>query len=221
MEKKDGEKMTEIKGLKTEWIESEKKSDKLLIILHGLGDSSAGYHFLPQALQIPELNYLLLNAPFPYFIGTSWFDLPGQGNPEPGILQSRKLLFQLLDDLEKNGWKLSDIAFLGFSQGALMVLDVAVRYPKRLAGIVAISGFSWFLDKLPEEMSAVAKEQKILATHGHLDTMLSIDPTRKQIHQLKNLGMNIEWREYNKDHTIEPEKEIPAIRTFLKNVLAL
>ena len=36
-----------------------------MIVLHGLGDSMEGYRWLPEALQLPWLNYLLVNAPDP------------------------------------------------------------------------------------------------------------------------------------------------------------
>ena len=64
--------------LKTEFAPAmEKNSRRLLIALHGLGDSTAGYRWLPSALQLPGLNYLLVNAPDPYFGGFAWYDFSG------------------------------------------------------------------------------------------------------------------------------------------------
>ena len=67
------------------------------MVLHGLGDSIEGWRWLPGALDLPGLNYLLVNAPDEYYGGYSWFDYPG--DIVPGIHRSRKLLFELLDDL--------------------------------------------------------------------------------------------------------------------------
>ena len=44
---------------------------------------------MPEALNLPWLNYLLVNAPDEYFGGFSWFDYPH--DMKPGILRSRKL----------------------------------------------------------------------------------------------------------------------------------
>src|SRR2546428_7922846 len=47
-------------------------SRRLLIMLHGLGDSIAGFRWLPPALNLPWLNYLLVNAPDQYYGGYFW-----------------------------------------------------------------------------------------------------------------------------------------------------
>ena len=54
---------------------AEKDSRKLMILLHGLGDSLEGWRWFPEAMNLPWLNYLLVNAPDDYFGGFSWFDL--------------------------------------------------------------------------------------------------------------------------------------------------
>ena len=60
--------------LHTEFIPATPKtSRRVLVMLHGLGDSTAGWRWLPEALGLPDLNYLLVNAPDQYFGGWSWF----------------------------------------------------------------------------------------------------------------------------------------------------
>ena len=51
------------------FIPSKIPSKKLMIILHGRGDSSEGFTGLPAFLNLDEMNYLLLDAPFEYFTG--------------------------------------------------------------------------------------------------------------------------------------------------------
>src|SRR5689334_9808563 len=72
-------------------------STRLLIVLHGLGDSMEGYRDVPDRLRIPWLNYLLVNAPDPYYMGYSWYDFAGDA--APGIRRSRNILTTLLDSL--------------------------------------------------------------------------------------------------------------------------
>src|SRR2546421_11134739 len=55
----------------------EKNSRCLMIVLHGLGDSMEGYRWLPAALGLPWLHYLLVNGPDPYFGGYAWYDFSG------------------------------------------------------------------------------------------------------------------------------------------------
>ena len=194
------------------------ENDRLLLVMHGLGDSLEGYRFLPQLLQIPELHYLLVNAPDSYFTGFSWFDIFG-GDMRRGVIRSRDLLFRTLEDLEAQGWDPKHVGVFGFSQGCLMALDLACRYPKTLGGIVGVSGFVGMLEEYPEKLSPVARTQKIMVTHGTMDPMIPYSETQAQIAALKGMGLQIEWRVYEKEHTIEPYSEVQHIREFLVRTL--
>jgi phospholipase/carboxylesterase len=185
----------------------------LMVMLHGLGDSIEGYRWLPEAMRLPWLNYLLVNAPDDYYGGYSWFDYPE--NYQPGVQRSRKLLFELLDELRTKGFPAEQITFGGFSQGSLMAIEIGLRYPHRLAGIVGISGWVCEPEKLLKELSPVAMQQRLLVTHGRFDPLVPFDLTRGQIHQLKAAGLNIEWHEFAKVHTIT-EVEITVVRDFVR-----
>jgi phospholipase/carboxylesterase len=193
---------------------ADKNSRRLMVMLHGLGDSIEGYRWLPEAMNLPWLNYLLVNAPDEYFGGYSWFDYPGE--VAPGVSRSRKLLFGLLDDLRAKHFPAEQITLAGFSQGCLMVVDVGLRYPHRLAGLVGISGWVFEIEKLLKELSPVAREQRLLITHGQFDPLLPFDQVREQARALKAAGLSVEWREFPKAHTIHGEEEIAVLREFVR-----
>ena len=65
-----------ITTLQCEWIPARVESSKLLVVLHDRGDTSAGFRWLPDEFELDELNYLLVNAPDPYYGGRSWYALP-------------------------------------------------------------------------------------------------------------------------------------------------
>ena len=189
-------------------------SRRLFIFLHGLGDSMDGWRWLPGALDLPRLNYLLVNAPDPYYEGYSWFDYPGE--IAPGIHRSRQLLFELLDQWRGKGFPAGQMTLGGFSQGSLMSLETGLRYPHRLAGIVGISGWVFAIENLIHTLTPVARSQRLLVTHGQHDPLLPFAASRGQIQQLQAAGLDITWREYPKAHTIHGEEEIAAIREFVR-----
>lgn len=191
----------------------QRESRRLMVMLHGLGDSVEGYRWLPEALGLPWLNYLLVNAPDEYYGGYSWYDFAH--DVEPGVVRSRKLLFALLDDLRGRGFATEQTTFGGFSQGCLMAIEVGLRYPHRLAGVVGISGYVFQPEQLLAELSPVAKQQRLLMTHGTLDPILPFAATLQQVNQLKAGGLDIEWHEYFKEHTIAGEPELAVIRRFV------
>jgi phospholipase/carboxylesterase len=169
---------------------------------------------MPETLNLPWLNYLLVNAPDRYNGGFSWFDYPD--NIAPGILRSRKLLFELLDGLRARGHAAGDITLGGFSQGGLMTVDVGLRYPHRLAGLVDISGWVFEIDKLLADLSPVAREQRLLITHGPFDPLIPFDPVREQANKLKLAELKVDWQQFPKGHTIYGQEEVSAIREFVR-----
>jgi len=193
---------------------ADKNSRRLFVVLHGLGDSLEGWRWLPGVLDLPWMNYLLVNAPDEYYGGFSWFDYPG--DITPGIHRSRKLLTGLLDDLRAKDFPADQITLGGFSQGCLMSIETGLHYPHRLAGIVGISGWVFGLEELLHNLTPAAKSQRLLVTHGHFDPLLPLAETKQQVQQLKAAGLNVEWHEFPKEHTIYGAEEITVIRDFVR-----
>jgi predicted esterase len=193
---------------------ADNNSRRLFVCLHGLGDSPAGWRWFPGALDLPWLNYLLVQAPDPYYGGYSWFEYPGA--IAPGVHRSRKLLFELLDDLRARGFSADQITLGGFSQGCLMSLEPGLRDPHRLAGIVGISGWVFEIENLLRDLTPVAKSQRLIITHGQYDPLLPFAEVRGQVQQLKSAGLNVAWHDFPKEHTVHGTEEIEVLRDFVK-----
>jgi phospholipase/carboxylesterase len=196
---------------------SEKDSRRLLIALHGLGDSMEGYRWLPQMLDFPWLNCLLVNAPDEYYGGFSWYDFAT--DPAPGVERSRELLFQLLDEQRERGFPTEQTIMFGFSQGGLMATEVGLRYGRRFGGLIGISGYVHEPANLIKTMPPVAREQKLLLTHGTHDPLIPFGPVQQQVAMLKAAGLQIEWHEFRKEHTIAGQEELDVIRSFIRRQL--
>ena len=201
--------------LDTEFYPARKGDSKaLMIVLHGLGDSAAGYHWVPGVLDLPWMNYLLVNAPDQYYGGFSWFEFAGDFRP--GVERSRKLLFELLDDQRAKGFPTRETTLFGFSQGCLMTVDVGFRYPHRFAGLIGVSGYVHDPQALLRERAAVAGEQRMLFTHGLMDPLIPCAKVRGQVEVLQAAGLHIEWVEFAKEHTIAGRPELDLIRRFIQ-----
>jgi len=181
------------------------KSRRLWIMLHGLGDSIEGYRWLPEAMQLPWMNYLLVNAPDEYYGGYSWFDFAG--DIVPGIERSRKLLFELLDARRAEGFPTEQTIFGGFSQGCLMSYEVGFALPHRSLALLASAGTSLNRKKLVEELSPVAFQQRFLVTTAP-KTRSFASPRCGNNHILKSAGLHIDFHEFLKAHAIAGEEEL-------------
>jgi len=192
----------------------EADSKWLMVVLHGLGDSMEGYGWLSDALNLPWLNYLFVNAPDDYHGGYSWYDF--ENNPEPGVKRSREALFELLEAQRESGFPTGQTFQFGFSQGCLMTMEVAMRYPHQLAGFIGVSGYVHEPKQAMLELSTEAKKQAILFTFGTFDPIVPAEKVKGQLNQLlQDGGLQIESREFAKDHTIAGEEELSLIRDFL------
>lgn len=196
------------------FIPAPRRSEKLMIVLHGKGDTLEPFEEMAREMGLHDFNFLLLNAPKKFMDGYSWYgDPPFQ---RQGVLRVREKMFRLLDDLIARGWKSEKIFLLGFSQGCLVSADVALHYPRKLGGLVGISGYFQFYPRWRKEISPVALKTPWFLTHGRKDDVLPIEETRYGVEKLKSVGLKIDWVESDKDHVFE-EDQYPQIRRWVRS----
>ena len=198
------------------FIPSKVPSKKVMIIMHGRGDSSEGFTSLPPFLDIDEMNYLLLDAPFEYFTGLSWYQLPP--DQLPGIKHSSQLLTETLDMLFEEEFNAEESFLFGFSQGSLLTFEFGARYHRTLAGYIAVSGYIYDADHLLAEMNPELREANWLCTHGTYDNVLAFETSKEQVEALQSGGFEIEFKAYNKDHSIDRE-ELEMIGSWMKGII--
>ena len=191
-------------------------SKKLMIILHGRGDSSAGFTWLPPYLQMDDMNYLLLDAPYDYYGGRSWYDLPP--NQLEGIEYSSKILTEILDELFEEEFDASQSFLFGFSQGSLLTFEFGARYHKTLAGYLAISGYIYDAEKILKEMNQDVKKAKWLCTHGTVDGVLPYAESKAQVEILQKGGFDVAFKSYVKEHTIDRD-ELDMIAEWMSKIV--
>ncbi len=200
-----------------EWIPASarvpREQQRVMVVLHGRGDRLDSFRSIKDELRIPNFNYLLLNAPRKYDGGYTWYAFPP--NQARGIQKSREKLFNLVSELMMEGWASEHIFFYGFSQGCLMSCDFLMNAPFRLGGIVAISGYVYFFSGWQRRLSANSFQIPCLMTHGTKDDALEIEETRAHFKKMKSAGLRVQWQEFEKDHDIDMQEEVPFIREWL------
>lgn len=110
----------------------------VMVLVHGRGDSASGILQLADALPVPGMAYLA-----PQASGSTWYPnrflAPIQSN-EPWLSSALAGLGDVLSQVERAGVPAMRIALLGFSQGACLALEFAVRNPRRYGALVGLSG---------------------------------------------------------------------------------
>lgn len=188
------------------------------IALHGRGVRGSDLAPLEGAIGSSGLRWIFPDGPLDLPMaggGRAWFD---SSSPEhEGLLTSRKMIFKILEQLEQEGVPSDRIILGGFSQGAVASLDAGLRYPRRIGGIIGMSGFLAWPDRLKEEITPVAANIPILLTHGKNDEVLPVDGAREAQAVLRTLGLDVNLREYLMGHEVISEV-LDEIKNFIGKI---
>jgi len=193
-----------------------------VVFLHGRGTIGKDLMPLADEFSLPSPRWIFPDAPLPFledFDGRMWFASPP--DQHSGIRKSRMLLFDLLNHLiEKGQISARKIVLMGFSQGAVVSLDVGLRFPKLLAGLVAMSGFLSSPEAIPTEKSPASAKMPILLVHGSADAVVNVNGSRQALDTLRKEGYTVDLKEYPMGHQVISE-EITLIRNHLIKFLQL
>ncbi len=204
------------------------KINASVIWLHGLGADGHDFEPIVQKLNIPNVRFILPHAPEMAvtrnsgYIMPAWYDLYGvTGNSkedEDGIKNSQHYVNTLIQKELDRGITAERIVIAGFSQGGAIALHTALRYPKKLAGVLALSTYLPVKTKLSAESNAANKSVPIFMAHGLFDDVITLDMCKISLQTLQNNHYSVSWHEYNMAHSVCLE-EISDIHGFLKRVL--
>jgi len=135
-----------------------------------------------------------------------------------GLPQAREALEQLLIELPRVlpvDYKRTVIG--GFSQGAMLTCDVAMRTAHPFAGLVQLSGT---LLARQEWRPAVAKRAglSVFQSHGTQDPILPYPMAERLRDELVKAGLAVSWHSFRGAHEI-PEPVLRQLGGFLTGVL--
>lgn len=154
---------------------------RMVIFLHGYGADGADLLSLSDPLgpHLPDTVYYAPDAPEPCAasaFGRQWFSIPRfdgstAAQSAAGLAAASYDLNAFIDQrLAAENLTPKDLIILGFSQGAMMALNVAPRRDQPIAGVISISG------RLinPMVLAGEAKvKPEVLLIHGDRDDVVN------------------------------------------------
>jgi phospholipase/carboxylesterase len=201
-----------------------------VIWLHGLGADGHDFEPIVPELRLPPalpVRFVFPHAPVrPVTINSgmrmrAWYDilqLGGGPEDEKGIRASEQLLHELIQQEKRKNIATQKIVVAGFSQGGAIALQTALRYPQRLAGVMALSAYLPLARTLPKEKSPANADTPIFMAHGLYDDIIPLARAEQSRKLLEESGYKVEWRTYPMPHSVCAE-EIADIRDFLLRLL--
>jgi phospholipase/carboxylesterase len=220
--------------LETIELETGKSPTASVIWMHGLG--ADGNDFVPIVDQLDldrarPVRFIFPHAPMrPVtinngFVMRAWYDvsfgdLEGKSRKadEQGVRDSEAQIAALVGRETQRGIAAGSIVLAGFSQGGAIALQTGLRYPERLAGIMALSTYLPLAAVLPQEAAPANRRTPIFMAHGLYDPVVPYLMGTTSRMTLTGLGYGVEWHEYPMPHSVCAE-EVAEIGAWLRRVL--
>lgn len=209
---------------------SQKQIDRAVIWLHGLGASGHDFESV-----VPELGLakdMAVRFIFPHapqrpvtvnggFIMPAWYDILEMSLERKvdiaQIEESTQQIYALITREIAGGVAPEHIVIAGFSQGGAVAYHVALGYPERLAGLMALSTYLATNDNI--DYSAANKDMPILIEHGTHDPVVPVILGQQAKQLLSDKGYHVEYNTYPMAHQV-CMPQIQNMGKWLNEVLA-
>jgi phospholipase/carboxylesterase len=203
-----------------------------VILFHGLGADGHDFESIVAELRLPDslaTRFVFPHAPVrPVTLNgghrmRAWYDLLGLDRfareDEAGIRESAEVAHALIRREGERGIAPGRVVLAGFSQGGAIALFAGLRYPERLAGILALSTYLPLAATLAGEAHPANAAVSVFMAHGRVDPVVALGLGEQSKDTLLALGLPVDWRTYPMPHSVSAE-EIADIRAWLLEVLA-
>lgn len=199
-----------------------KEKNPLLLLLHGYGSNEEDLFSF--ATELPD-EYYVVSARAPYDLqpyGHAWYAITfdadqNKFSDDNQAIESRDLIANFIDQLiSELPIDSENVTLIGFSQGTILSYAVALSYPEKIKRVVALSGY------LNEGILASGYENKdfsnlkMYISHGTQDQVIPVDWARKAPEALKNLGIELAFKEYPIGHGVSPQN-FHDLKNWLEN----
>jgi phospholipase/carboxylesterase len=197
-----------------------------VVLMHGFGAPGDDLVALADVLDLPDVAWVFPEAPLElgglYGDSRAWWmiDLASLERPTdrsgeipPGLADARTALLGALDEVGRRFP--TPLVLGGFSQGAMLALDVALADTRPLAGLVLMSG-TLLARSIWEPRMAARKGLRVLQSHGRVDPLLPYTAAVTLRDLMAAAGMDVSFLEFHGGHEIPPPV-LGAVVDFLQS----
>lgn len=218
--------------LDAELLEPRQPADACVIWLHGLGASGEDFVPVVPHLKLPDnlnIRYLFPHAPaMPVtcnggYIMPAWYDILALSETreinDTDLQQSIARIKDLIQQQMAQGIAPERIVLIGFSQGGAVAYHTALRFPQRLAGLIALSTYLPSPHLLEQQNRSANQGIPVRIAHGDFDDMVTERAARMAYDWLDARHYDVVWKNYPMAHEV-CISEIRQIGEWLRGMLA-
>jgi phospholipase/carboxylesterase len=189
-----------------------------LFVMHGIGSNEQNMLALVNGLE-DSFYIFSVRGHLTQGSGYAYFTIQGYGKPhrevfDEGINKLANFINYASANYPIDPEKLY---LLGFSQGAIVSMTLAVTLGNKIKGIVALSGYIPQFVK-EEYMINVGNHLSVFISHGEFDQVLPYEWGKENVDYFTKLGVPIAFKSYQEGHTVS-EKNLQDSKLWLLNDL--
>jgi phospholipase/carboxylesterase len=178
-----------------------RETDKVLIMIHGRGGNAEDILSLAGYLQVKDYAWLA-----PQATNNTWYPYSFMAPPvqnEPWLSSALSLLAEIVHDVKAQHITEENIFFLGFSQGACLMLEYIARNAAKYGGAAAFSG-GLIGDKIyAENYKGDFNFTPVFIGSSNPDMHIPVERVYASANLLKNMRADVTEKIYdNMGHTI-------------------
>jgi phospholipase/carboxylesterase len=194
------------------------QSAAVMIMVHGRNASPANILDLVPQLRRPEFTFLA-----PAAANHTWYPysfLAETARNEPGLSSGLSVLEQLVADLGARGIRAEQIVLLGFSQGACLAAEFAVRHAARYGGVIVLSGGLIGPPGTRWEYDGAFGATPVFLGCSDIDAHIPMERVKESATVFGRMGASVTTRFYPGMAHLINEDEIAFAQTVMDRVLS-
>ncbi|SDL15272.1 phospholipase/carboxylesterase [Salinimicrobium catena] len=183
----------------------------LLIMMHGYGSNEEDLFSFAEELP-DELFIISLRAPYPMppyghaWYAIHWDNNDGKFSDDVQAVTSREKIAEFIDEaIEQYPVDPTNVSLLGFSQGCILSLAVALSYPEKVKNVIGLSGYV-NPDILKEGFrNNDFSNLSVYSSHGTQDQVIPVSWARNTKPFLDSLKIENSYSEFPVGHGVAPQ----------------
>jgi predicted esterase len=184
-----------------------------VILVHGRGASAEDILGLAREFRLKDVAYVA-----PQAAAHSWYPysflVPIEKN-EPFLSSALRVLERLIEGFAAQGIASDRIGLVGFSQGACLSLEFAVRHPRRYAAIAGLSGGLIGPPGPPRDYPGSLAGTPVFLGCSDVDSHIPLERVHETAEVFRRMDARVDERIYEQmGHTVVDD-EIEAVRELL------
>lgn len=187
-----------------------------LFVMHGIGSNEQ--NMLPLANGLEDSFYIFnVRGHLTHGPGYAYFTIQGYGKPHREVFDEGVHKLANFIDYASENYPIDkeQIYLMGFSQGAIVSMTLALTLGNKIRGVVALSGYIPLFVK-EEYMINTGDQLSAFLSNGEYDQVLPYEWGEESVAYFSRLGVPVTFQSYPEGHTVS-EKNLQDFQSWILN----